>query len=140
MGTKPGCCLGPLGPASGQRPPTETEVKEGSEPGDHWEMQGVRSLVPTVGEPEAEKQGRTGQGHVTVSSKARSPIPPEASCPGFGTLKTHLFPTLDCTPGCVEPIVSATLAEALAESTLVHFCQQGAQLPGFSRQGMEFPT
>lgn len=53
------------------------------------------------------KQERTGQGHMTVSSKARSPIPPEASCPGFGTLKTHPFPTLGCTPGCVEPMSQA---------------------------------
>lgn len=76
----------------------ETEVQERSEPGGHWEMQGAWSPVPTVGETKAQKQERTGQGHMTVNGKARSPILTDPSFPGFRTLKIHPFQTLDYGP------------------------------------------
>lgn len=98
-------------------------------------MQGAQ--CPLLGK-QAQKQERTDQGHMPMSGKARSPILPDPSCPGFRTFKTHPFPTLDCAPGCVSRTVSATLAEALAERTPLHLCQQGAQLPGCSRHGMKF--
>lgn len=66
-------------------------------------MQGASSPVPTAGEPAAHKQERAGQGHMTVGGKARFPSLPEPSRPGFRTLKTHPFSTLDCAPGVLSP-------------------------------------
>lgn len=115
----------------------ETEVKEAQSLGVSGKCREPGAQCPLLGK-QTQKQERTDQGHMPMSSKARSPILPDPSCPGFRTFKTHLFPTLDCTPGCVSPTVSATLAEALAERTPPNLCQQGAQLPGCSGHGMKF--
>lgn len=102
MGTKPDCSLGPLGPASRQRSPWRQGQGGVRAWRGHWEMQGAWSPVPIAGEPATQKQERAGQGHMTVGGKTRFPSLPEPSRPGFRTLKTHPFSTLDCTPGVLS--------------------------------------
>lgn len=105
--------------------------------GGHWEFKEPGAQRPLWGDLRL-RNSRCVKG--TGLWVAKPDAPP--SCSGFRTLKTHPLLTLDCAPGRVVPTVSATQAECMkpaAEHAPAHVRQQGAQLPGFSGQGMESP-